>query len=228
MPDEDDDTKIKDPKKIVVGDTDEATKLLIAQQIQDGIAESLKPIKENLDKAYKAKEEAEARALELENKQKERELKDLEEAGKHKEVYEQRLADKEKELEDTAQTMKSLAQKNIELTRDIEVRNALREFDFRNANASDMAFREVIGSLTQNSSGTWVDGQGRSVLEVVKGFVDNETNAFLLKPKSSSGSGTQHGDETPPAITKTDSLFGMKQADVLKLASEGKLPRTRR
>ena len=111
---------------------------LVAQRVE----EALKPIKENLDKAYGARDEAQKKVKEFERLQREAELKRLQDEGKHKEAYEMQLKERESEIE-------TLKRRNVELTRDIEVRNALGAYPFRNDNATEMAYREVVGNLFQ-------------------------------------------------------------------------------
>ena len=112
---------------------------LVAQRVE----ESLKPIKENLDKAYSARDEAQKKVKEFERLQREAELKRLQDEGKHKEAYEMQLKERESEIE-------TLKRRNVELTRDIEVRNALGAYPFRNDNATEMAYRVVVSNLIQD------------------------------------------------------------------------------
>lgn len=186
---------------------------LVAQRVE----ESLKQIKENLDKAYGARDEAQKKVKEFERQQREAELKRLQEEGKHKEVYELQLKERESEIE-------NLRRRNVELTRDIEVRNSLGSYPFRNDNALEMAYREIVNNLIQDDKGNWVHKTGMSIRDYVKSFAEHEDNAFMLKPKVNSGSGS---NQAAGAATNNGnkSLFQMSQADVLKMAREGKLPR---
>lgn len=185
---------------------------LVAQRVE----EALKPIKENLDKAYSARDEAQKRVKEFERLQREAELKRLQDEGKHKEAYEMQLKERELEIE-------TLKRRNVELTRDIEVRNALGAYPFRNDNAVEMAYREVVGNLIQDEKGNWVHKSGLSIRDFVKSFAEHEDNAFMLKPKANSGSGSTTA--TTASASGNKSLFQMSQADVLKMAKEGKLQR---
>ena len=185
---------------------------LVAQRVE----EALKPIKENLDKAYGARDEAQKKVKEFERLQQEAELKRLQDEGKHKEAYEMQLKERESEIE-------TLKRRNVELTRDIEVRNALGAYPFRNDNATEMAYREVVGNLIQDEKGNWVHKSGISIRDYVKSFAEHEDNAFMLKPKANSGSGSPAS--APGSTSGNKSLFQMSQADVLKMAKEGKLQR---
>lgn len=186
---------------------------LVAQRVE----EALKPIKENLDKAYGARDEAQKKVKEFERLQREAELKRLQDEGKHKEAYEMQLKERESEIE-------TLKRRNVELTRDIEVRNALGAYPFRNDNAVEMAYREVVGNLIQDEKGNWVHKSGASIRDFVKSFAEHEDNAFMLKPKANSGSGSTTAS-APASTSGNKSLFQMSQADVLKMAKEGKLQR---
>jgi len=204
------DIKIDDDK-----DSDEGTKTL-EEQIQAGIDEALKPIKEKLDGAYDARDEAIAKVKDFERKEREAELARLEEEGKHKEAYESRLAEEKAETE-------ALKKENVKLTRDISVKNELAKYEFRNGTASEMAFRNVADSLVQDDKGTWVHKSGDNIETTVKDFLENSDNSFLLKVKTSSGSGNDTEILPDTSGTESKSLFTKPIAEVLKLAGEGKL-----
>jgi vacuolar-type H+-ATPase subunit I/STV1 len=184
--------------------------------IQKLIDERLKPMKENLDRAYKSRDEALKKIQEFEKKQREEEIKRLQEEGKHREAYEMQLAEERTKRE-------ALEKRNIELTRDLEVKTILSDLDFRNDKARDLAFSEVVKDLVQNQDGKWVHRSGISLNDFIKSFGDNQDNSFLFKQKVSSGSGTT-SRISPSSSTQKSSLFEMSQDEVLKLAREGKLP----
>ncbi len=189
---------------------------LVAKLVQERIAEDLKPIKEKLNNAFQARDEALRRVAEFEAKERAAELKRLEEEGKHKEAYEMRLAEEKAKRE--------IAEKrNIELTRDLEVKSILRNIDFRNAKASDMAYQEIVSSLVQNEQGVWVHRSGVALKDFVKAYTEDDSNSFLLKPKASSGSGSSAVRPSGSSGAQKKSIFEMSQDEVLKLASEGKL-----
>lgn len=189
---------------------------IVAKLVQERIAEDLKPIKEKLDNAFKARDDALRRVAEFEEKERAAELKRLEEEGKHKEAYEMRLAE-EKAKREFAE------KRNIELTRDLEVKSILRNIDFRNEKASDMAYKEIVSNLVQNDQGVWVHRSGVSLKDFVKAYTDDDNNSFLLKPKASSGSGASTVRPNGSGGSQKKSVFEMSQDEVLKLASEGKL-----
>lgn len=190
----------------------------IDKLVQAGIDNALKDIKTKLDKSYEARDAALAKIKEFEQKDREAELKRLQEEGKHKEAFDLQLAEERAKRE-------ALEKRNIELTRDIEVRNALASHPFRNDNASEMAYREIVGQLVQNEQGVWVHKSGVSVKDFVKTFAEHSDNEFLFKPKVNSGSGSGGSKAGDNSSGEKKSLFNMSQEEVLKMAREGKLPK---
>ena len=183
--------------------------------VKAAVAEELKDVKAKLDAAYGKRDEALQRVAEFEQKERDAEVARLQEEGKHREAFELQLAEMKASRD-------ALVKRNIELTRDIDTRNALAGFSFRNEKAAKMAFEEVTGQLVQNEAGEWVHKSGVTVKDFVKAFAENEDNAFLFKQKQNSGNGSQ--DPKPPQGGKPKSLFEMSQDEVLKMAAEGKLP----
>jgi hypothetical protein len=195
---------------------DADTKKAVQALAEKMAEEKLKPIKQKLDEAYGKRDEVLKRNKELEELKKAEELRRLEEQGKKEEALALRLkqAEEEKDI---------LKKQNLELSRDMSLRNALNTHEFRNDNAREMAFRELVSNLVRNEQDVWVAKDGRPIADLVQAFVSNEDNAFLLKQKISSGSGTNTGGKSADDGGKKGSLFTMKQEDVLKLAAEGKL-----
>jgi len=188
---------------------------VLAKLAEQKAAEQLKEIKTKLDEAYKKRDEALQKTAELERVKKEQEIKDLEAAGKHKEAYEARLAEIEAKSKD-------LEKRNTELARDVAVKDALKGHSFRNDKASEMAYQDVVAQLVQNDKGQWVHRSGVSIASFVETFAKDSANEFLFKAKQNSGAGTGSGSGNGAKPTNQDSLFKMSQADVLKLAAEGK------
>lgn len=188
---------------------------LIEKLVEERIGENLKPIKDKLDSAYTARDEALKKLAEYEQKEKEAELKRLQEEGKHKEAYEMQLAEEKAKRE-------VLEKRNIELSRDIELKSILAEYTFRSNNASAMAYKEIVEQLIQNENGTWTHRSGVSIKDFVKSFSENDDNSFLFKQKTSSGSGST-GVNTNKSMEKPASIFDLTQEEVLKRAREGKL-----
>lgn len=196
-------------------DTNKESTVDVEKLVQEKLDAALKDIKGKLDKAYSVRDEALKKVAEFEQKEKEAELKRLQEEGKHKEAYELQLAEEKAKRE-------ALEKRNVELTRDIEIRNALSSQPFRNDNAAEMAYREIVGQLVQNENGVWIHKSGVGIKDYVKAFAENEDNSFLFKPKTSSGSGSSGGKPGDTSSGKK-SLFEMSQDEVLKMAREGKL-----
>jgi len=207
--------KPSESKSPNASETSGDSELSIQEQIQKGIDEALKPLKEKVDKAYSERDEALVKIKEHEERLRKEELERLEAEGKHKEAYEARLRDEEAKRQ-------ALEKQNIELTRDIEVKNELSKYEFRNQNARNMAFRDISGDLVRNDKGVWVHKDGDSVENIVKAYVESAENSFLLKPKVSSGSGTEI-IETNNSSGGNKSLFDLPQSEVLNMAAKGNL-----
>jgi len=202
----------KDPADVEEKTEDED---LVTKLVEERLGENLKPIKEKLDNAFAARDEALRKVAEYEQKEKAAELKRLEEEGKHKEVFELQLAEEKAKR-------KALEKQNIELTRDIELRGILAEYTFKSNNAASMAYKEIVSDLLQNENGKWIHRSGASISDFVKSFSENDDNAFLFKQKTSSGSGSA-GVVTNKSMEKPSSLFDLTQEEVLQRAREGKL-----
>jgi hypothetical protein len=209
----------EEPKEIPIAETPapQASKEDLEKLIQQRVSESLKDIKGKLDNAYSARDEAFKKVAEYEQKEREAELARLKEEGKHKEAYELQLAQERARFE-------ALEKKNIELTRDIDVKNVLNAFTFKNESAANIAYKMIVADLVQNESGEWMHKTGSSINEYVKQFA--EANNFLFEHKISTGPGvTATKPSTPSSSNK--SIFAMTQEEVLKLAAEGKLSKNR-
>ena len=187
----------------------------IQAMIKSAVAEAVKDIKTKLDVAYTKRDEALQKVSEFEQKERDLEIKRLQDAGKDREAFELQLA----ELKANQET---LQKRNLELSRDVDARQALSAFAFRSEKAAKMAFDEVTSQLVQNEKGEWVHKSGVAVKDFVKTFAENEDNAFLFKQKQNSGNGSQN--IPPSSNTPKKSLFEMTQDEVLQMAAEGKLP----
>jgi len=189
----------------------------IAKQIADGIAAALKPIKQNLDNAYSERDKVKAELDRIAKEKRELELQRLKDEGKFKEAHEIEVKTLKEEKEATDK-------RNVELTRDVQLKDALSGLDFSNVRSMNMAASEITAQLVRNEDGKWVHKTGASIEEFVSLFATNDENEFLFKPKLNSGGGgkkpTNNG--TPD---NSGSLFKKSQTEVLKMAREGKLPR---
>ena len=190
---------------------------LVDKLVKERLLDELKPIKEKLNTAFSQRDEALKKIAEFEKEKRDAEIARLKEEGKHKEAFERQLAEERAARE-------ALEKTNLELSRNNDVRVALNGINFRNDKAVEMAFQEIVGALVRNEQGQWVHKSGISIRDYVKTFVDDEDNSFLFKTKASSGSGSSGPKGTAPA-SGPKSLFDLSQAEVLKLAAEGKLPK---
>lgn len=192
---------------------------MVKKLVQERLDAELAPIKGNLDKAYAARDLALKKIAEFEQKEKEAQLKQLEAEGKHKEAADLRIAEANAKIE-------ALEKRNTELSRDVQVRDALKTYTFRNDKASEMAYKEIVANLVQNEAGLWVHRSGISIRDYCDAFSKDEEQSFLFKAKVNSGNGSPaggSGNGDPAAGTGKKSLFKMSQAEVLRLAAEGKL-----
>jgi len=186
----------------------------VQKLIQAQVDEQLAKIKKSLDNLNAAKEAAEKKAEEEAAKRQKAEIEKLEAEGKTVEAANAKLKQAQEEAE-------ALRKKNIELSRDNELNVLLGEHPWRSANARNMAYGQIIGDLIQSSTGEWTHKSGKSVREYVDTFVKDEENAFLLKPKQSSGMG---GGQPPTGGTPPGSkasVFKMSQKEVLERAAKG-------
>lgn len=196
---------------------------MIAKLVAEQVAEQLKDIKGKLNDAYKVRDTALKKAEELEKKEREEQLRLLEEQGKHKELYELKMVEKDAAYNELVAKVTKLEQINLELTRDVQIRDLLRVAEFKNEKAAEMAFHEISNQMIKDDKGNWIHRSGINMADFVKAFLSEEANSFLLKPKVSSGSGT-----TTPGTSKGNSnksLFALSQTEVLQLAAKGELSR---
>jgi len=165
----------------------------IQKMVEAKVAEELKAIKSKLDNAYAQRDEYLKKATAFEEEKRQAEIKRMEEEGKHKEVYELKMAEHLAKLE-------TLQKENTRLTRDQSIKDALAGSDFLNAAAADMAFNRVKEQLIQDEHGRWVHKTGVPIKDYVEHFKKDSEFGFLFKAKTNSGAGaTQHSStEAPP------------------------------
>lgn len=187
---------------------------LVAQKVD----EAVKKLKENLDKAYSARDAALAKNKELEDKARQAEIAQLEKEGKAVEALQKRYDDMSAENE-------RLRRQNVELSRDVTLRELMGGLPFRNERAAKLAYKEIVSELTQDSDGSWKHKGGANLSDFVKQFSEDPDQAFLFKPKHSSGSGagSSSSGTGEGGSTKKKSVFDMSQEEVLERASKGTL-----
>lgn len=187
----------------------------IDKLVNDAADLKLKPVKDNLDKAYKERDDYKKKVDAQTEKDRAAELKRLEEEGKHKEAYEMRLKEKDERIA-------ALEHDNVGLTRDISVRAVLSAHPFKSPKALEMAYSDLVKDFIRDAEGKWINRDGTSIEATVKRYLENDENTFLLKPKTNSGGGQSKTDGSGDN-TKQKSIFDMTQAEVMALAAEGKL-----
>lgn len=212
---------IKPEEKTPEQKDSEMLEKLVAERLEKELAD----IKKKLDASYAARDAANKKAAELELKEREAEKAKLESEGKYKELYEIKLQEERDARAQEKARNDALEARNTELSRDVSVRDALKGYSFRNETASEMAYKEVITQLIRNDKGEWVHRTGISIREFAAQFAKDEAQSFLFKPKSNSGAGsTNNSGNGNPDPKQGKSLFGLTQAEVLKMAENGTLP----
>ena len=202
---------------------EERIERLVAERADAKLAD----IKKKLDASYAARDAALADAAALKLKEQEAVKAKLLEEGKHQELHALQIQEAKDKMALLEAEKKALENRNTELTRDVDLRSALKALTFRNANAAEMAYKEIVGQLVLTDKGTWVHSSGASIADFVTVFSKDENQSFLFKPKNNSGSGQDHNDDKP-APNAGKSLASLSQAEVLKMAAEGKLPQRKR
>lgn len=183
--------------------------------------ELLKPVKAKLDTAFAERDELKKKLEALEKKERDRELEELRTQGKHKEAADREIAE--------AKARADAAERQvIELTRDNELRTALAGHPFRNANALEMAFKDLSNQLVRNEAGKWVHKTNVTISDAVRAYVADDDNAFLLKQKTSSGGGSSSTSKPGSPSSKGKSMKEMSLTEVLAAAEKGELPHQQR
>ena len=190
----------------------------VSKMVQAQVDAQLKEIKSKLDNAYAARDQAATKAAELEEQQRLANVKRLEDEGKHTEVAQLKIAHLEGQL-NAAKT------RVTELTRDSAVDSAISGLSFQSPAAAKAARREIIDQLVCNEEGAWTHKTGVSIKDAISAFEKQEENAFLFKPKQTSGSGF---DGTGKSVDISQGLNGRKMMDIpiqemLQLVAAGKV-----
>jgi len=144
------------------------------------VEDELSGMKENMNKMSKQRDEAMRKAVELEEGVKAAKLEKLEAEGKTSEALQMKL-------DEALLRLDAVNKVNTTLTRDHSVDKVLGDLQFRNGTAKDMAKSQIVNELKQDTEGGWVHATGAGLSEFVQAFAKDEENAFLFKPKQSSG-----------------------------------------
>lgn len=183
--------------------------------IEQAVQERLSKMKANMDRMSNERDEALKKAAEIEQKQKQDQMKRLEEEGKVQEVLEMKLAEAQAKL-------KVFEEENTKLNRDSVVNSTLSSLDFRNDRSRQLAYRDIVEQLVQNENGSWIHKSGTTIQDFVLSYSKDEDNSFLFRVKSNSGAGTGQPSGTPQ-MDRKKSLSDMSQEEVLGLAAKGQL-----
>ena len=195
------------------------TKTEISADVQElinaEVSKAIKNIKGNLDNAYAERDAYKAKIAEAEAAKQAAEIAALEKAGKHQEVMQIQMNELTKKLE-------TYEQKNTELSRDNAVRSQLNGLDFRNDKAANMAYSDIVSSLTKDVNGNWVHTSGASIDEAVSSYAKDDKNAFLFNVKANAGTGTTVS-KPATGTTPVKSIKEMDQHELLQAIAEGKI-----
>lgn len=179
------------------------------------VADELKQMKANVDKAYKKLEETTRENARLKAEAQEKQRKQLEDEGKHFEAAKLKLAEFE-------ENNKILQEKLTTLTRDRELEKHLSSLDFRNDFARETTFKAILPELVQDEDGTWVHRSGASISDYLKAFAKDPNKDFLFKTKENSGAGSS-SNKSSASVNRPKKLDGMSTEELLQLAESGKL-----
>jgi len=202
------------PPADLTGDSEQPS--ILKADLDEAVQEALLPMKDNMDRMAKQRDEALAKVQETEQKLKDAEIQQLKDSGKLQEATEQELAQSRARSE-------ILEKRNIELTRDKDIGHAFSEVEFANARAANNAERIISDTLIRNETGDWVDKRtGKSIEEAVQAFIIDPENDFLLKAKKSSG-----GGNPAPGSSVSNTLNALQQplSKVLNDIDTGKIQR---
>jgi len=178
------------------------------------VAEQLTPMKESMNKMSAQRDEAVKKAVELEEGVKAAKLEKLEAEGKTSEALQMKY-------DEAVARVEALSKVNTQLTRDHAVDRILGEQDFRNATAKEMAKSQIIGELKQDSEGNWVHATGASMQDFVQLFAKQEDNAFLFKPKQSTGAAAMQQGAPVGAAGDKPNLSNKDALDALQTQMKG-------
>ena len=195
----------------------ENEELTFEDKLEAAIKERLAPIKGKLDKAFSERDEALRKLNAFETEKKKAEREQLIKEGKEIEALRSDIVARDAELE-------ALRSQVTTLTRDNAVETAISQYEFPNAKAKEVVFKEIVSQLEQKE-GQWQGINGDSIAEVVASFASSEDYAFLFKAKQNRGTNTRKTVNQTTAPSNPDSLFELPQDKVLEMAMKGQLPR---
>jgi hypothetical protein len=183
----------------------------VKKLMESMVAEQLAQMKENMNKMSKQRDEAMKKAVELEESAKAAKLEKLEAEGKTSEALQMKL-------DEALARVDALTSVNTGLTRDHQVDKLLSEQQFRNATAREMAKSQIVNELKQDAEGAWIHATGASLGDFVQAFAKDEENAFLFKPKQSTGAAAMQAvNSDGGAMPKSDKpITEMSFEDFLK------------
>jgi len=189
--------------------------------LEERIKQELKPMKENMNRMAKERDEAQKEAAKLKEKRRAEEIQSLEEAGKHEEAFKARITDLEAERD-------GLKDQLTNLTRNQTLNDALGTIEgkeFRHARAKEMAFETILPQLVQDKDGQWMHKSGVSIKDYVSTFVNSDDYEFLFKKPQNQGAGVNNSGKEPGGMDLgKDGIRGIRDPQkLMQLAAQGKL-----
>lgn len=176
----------------------------------------LAKVKGHLNKAYGERDAERARADALAAELTKIKADRLAAEGKAVEAAEMRA-------KDAAERAEKLAQENAVLTRDNKIESALTGLQFASKAARAAATRELASSLVKTPEG-WT-ANGKDVATFVAEWVADPDNQYLFVQKRNSGGGSAPGVPAGGPANQPVKLMGLTNAEVMRLAREGLLPK---
>ena len=182
---------------------------LKAERAETPVEPAKEAVKENINRAYKERDEMAMKVKELEEAKRQSELKALEDAGRKDEADKMRMKEMERQLDESRKEV-------VGLTRDNTLRTVLAGMDFVSDKAADVAYNDIVGRLVQDTYGNWVSSTGQPISEFATQYSQDESNKFLFRVKQSSGSVAMQTHSTSAPVNQTKPLKEMSEEEVLK------------
>jgi hypothetical protein len=177
------------------------------------VAERLADMKSKMDAMNEKLREKEREAARLAEMKKQAEIKALEDAGQHTQAMERRLTESQEKL-------KAAEELITRLTRDSQLKEALRDVPFRNNTAAEFAYKVLVDELVKDGDGQWVHRSGVPIKDYVDIFSKDADYSFLIKPKPTSGVGSESGGAPQPSSKKNP--LEMTSQELLAAAAAGR------
>jgi len=189
--------------------------VLEEDKFQAAVDAKLAGMKASMDRMAKERDDALKVKNQMEADTKTAKIAKLEEEGKLQELAEMKIADLTAKLS-------VFEKENTKLNRDSILGAEIAKLEFRSDRSREMAKKDVLDQLVQNEDGAWKHTSGASIADFVESYSKEESNSFLFRVKSNSGSGATTSSSSPIA-PESKALSDMSTEEVLRLAAKGQL-----